>query len=153
VVWQSRLQDGSLLGVYGQRYNNAGAAVGSEFKVNTYTTSYQQYPAVASDAAGNFVVAWSSYGQTGVYGYDDVWGKRYTSAGVASSEFRINSYTTDTSQLFPRVTRSGTGFIVVWQSDGQDGSGNGVYGQRYTSTGSTAGSEFRANTYTTSEQA
>jgi len=42
------------------------APVGSEFQVNTYTTSFQRNPAVASDAAGNFVVVWdSSEGQDG----------------------------------------------------------------------------------------
>jgi len=154
VVWQSKNQDHSLLGVYGQRYSSAGAALGGEFKVNTYTTSYQSYPAIAEDSAGNFVVAWTTYGQTGVYGYEDIFGQKYTSAGAASgSEFRINTYTTDTAQQFPRVARNGTGFVVVWQSDLQDGGGNGIYGQRYTSAGATSGSEFRANTYTTNEQA
>jgi hypothetical protein len=154
VVWQSKNQDGSQTGVYAQRYTSAGATAGAEFKANTYTTSYQAYPAVAQDSAGNFVVAWTTYGQTGTYGYEDVFGQRYTSAGATSgSEFRANTYTTDTAQQFPRVARNGTGFVVVWQSDGQDGDGNGVYGQRYTSAGAASGSEFRANTYTTSEQA
>jgi hypothetical protein len=31
---------------------------GSEFQVNSYTPSDQLHPAVASDAAGNFVVLW-----------------------------------------------------------------------------------------------
>jgi hypothetical protein len=32
--------------------------LGSEFPVNTYTTDFQGEPAVAADAAGNFVVVW-----------------------------------------------------------------------------------------------
>ena len=43
-------------------------------------------------------------------------------------------------------------FVVAWQSDGQDGSGNGIYAQRYDSSGSAVGSEFLVNTYTTSAQ-
>jgi hypothetical protein len=43
VTWES-VQDGSFQGVYGQRYSAAGARVGSEFRVNTYTASYQGSP-------------------------------------------------------------------------------------------------------------
>ena len=49
-------------GVFAQRYDASGAPRGGEFRVNTYTTGGQCEPAVASDAAGNFVVAWTSYG-------------------------------------------------------------------------------------------
>jgi len=38
---------------------------GGEFQVNTYTTSYQENPAVALDAAGDFVVVWGSDGSSG----------------------------------------------------------------------------------------
>ncbi len=41
VAWQSYPQDGSNYGVIGQRFNSAGAKVGSEFQVNNYTTGLQ----------------------------------------------------------------------------------------------------------------
>ena len=53
VVWQSLGQDGSSYGVFGQRFNAAGFRRGSEFQANTYVTSYQSRPAVASDGNGN----------------------------------------------------------------------------------------------------
>ena len=65
VVWTSSGQDGSGYGVFGQRFDASGLPQGSEFQVNSYTTGYQSYPAVASDANGNFVVVWESYGQDG----------------------------------------------------------------------------------------
>jgi len=37
----------------------------AEFQVNTHTTYDQKNAAIAMDAAGNFVVVWSSYGQDG----------------------------------------------------------------------------------------
>jgi hypothetical protein len=43
------------------------APAGSEFRVNTFTTALQGYPAVAADAAGDYVVAWQSNGQTNSY--------------------------------------------------------------------------------------
>jgi hypothetical protein len=64
----------------------------------------------------------------------------------------VNTYTTNL-QRNPAVATTGDGaFIVVWQSD-QDGSNDGIFAQRYTSAGATAGSEFRVNTYTAGFQA
>ena len=44
VTWHSDGPDGSLYGVRGQRYQNDGTALGTEFAVNTYTTEYQYSP-------------------------------------------------------------------------------------------------------------
>ncbi len=151
IVWESAGQDGSGYGVYGQRYNAAGTALGPEFKVNTYTTGDQQYPSVAMDAAGDFVVAWSSNGQDGS-GYG-IYAQRYNSSGTAQgSEFKVNTYTTN-SQNSPSVAMDSAGdFAVAWTSDAQDGSGYGIYAQRYNSSGTAQGSEFKVNTYTTNTQ-
>jgi hypothetical protein len=150
VVWQSNTQDGSSSGVLGQRYDAAGAALGGEFRVNTYTMGYQGAPAVAADAGGNFVVVWASSGQDGSSG--GIFGQRYDAAGAAlGGEFRVNTYTTG-FQYFPAVTAAGGNFVVVWQSNSQDGSGYGVFGQRYDAAGAALGGEFRVNTYTTGFQ-
>ena len=107
-----------------------GPPLGPEFRVNTFTTHIQDAPAVAADAAGNFVVSWSSFAQDGHN--DGVFGQRYTAAGSPlGPEFRINSYTLG-SQLASAVASDATGdFVVVWQGALQDGSGYGVFGQRY----------------------
>jgi VCBS repeat-containing protein len=150
-VWTSEGQDGSLDGVYAQRYNAAGVEQGSEFRVNTYTTSFQNSPSVAMDTDGDFVIVWRSSGQDG--SGNGIYGQRYNAAGAAQgSEFRINTYTTAT-QSAPVVAMDDSGdFVVVWQSDGQDGSGYGIYAQRYNAAGAAQGSEFRVNTHTTNRQ-
>ncbi len=43
-------------------------------------------------------------------------------------------------------------FVITWSSYYQDGSYDGVYGQRYNSSGVAQGSEFRVNTYTSMNQ-
>ena len=43
-------------------------------------------------------------------------------------------------------------FVVSWQSYGQDTSGGGIYAQRYKNDGTKNGSEFKVNTYITSDQ-
>ena len=151
VVWRSFTQDGSADGVFGQRYSSSGAPLGSEFRVNTYTTGEQVYPAVSSDTSGDFVVAWMDNGQDGSnYG---VFGQRYDGAGAPiGPEFRINTYTTD-HQMFPAVAADPAGdFVVVWRSFTQDGSASGVFGQRYSAAGGSLGPEFRVNTHTTNNQ-
>ncbi len=40
------------------------------------------------------------------------------------------------------------GFVVVWDSDGQDGDFSGVYARRYDASGSALGDEFLVNTHT-----
>jgi hypothetical protein len=49
--------------------------LGNEFRANTYTTGSQAPCSVASDAAGNFVVVWQSYGQDG--SNSGIFGRRF----------------------------------------------------------------------------
>lgn len=151
VVWESDSQDGSSWGIYGQRYDNTGTPVGSEFQINSVTANTQSIPDVASLPDGGFVVVWHSNGQDGSSG--GVYGQRYDNTGAAfGAEFRVNT-TTSGSQSIPAVASlADGGYIVVWESDGQDGDGKGIYAQRYKSNGATSGSEFRVNTTTTDNQ-
>ncbi len=151
VVWNSIGEDGSGSGVFGRRFNAAGVAQGAAFQVNTYSTSDQATGGVASDAAGNFVVVWSSVGQDG--SSSGVFAQRFDAAGTKQgAEFQVNTYTTS-SQTYPEVARSAAGsFLVVWNSFGQDGSTAGVFAQRFNAAGTQQGAEFRVNTYTTSLQ-
>src|SRR5262249_50970815 len=56
-------------------------------------------------------------------------------------------------QSSPDVASDGAGnFVVVWQSDGQDGSSYGIFGQRYAASGVARGPEFPVNTTTTNGQ-
>ena len=153
VVWASNTQDGSSFGIFGQRYASAGAPLGPEFRVNTYTTNTQAYPFVAADAAtGNFVVVWNSVQVEDGSAYG-VFGQRYASTGAPlGPEFRVNTYTTDSQSVSSVAVDSSGSFVVVWNSYTQDGSHFGVFGQRYDSTGAPLGPEFRVNTYTTNAQ-
>jgi Secretion system C-terminal sorting domain len=151
IAWMSDGQDGDGLGVYAQRYNSSGLAQGTEFLVNTYTTSGQFAPSIAMDSDGDFVIAWDSFGQDG--SYEGIYAQRYNNIGVTQgSEFLVNTYTTS-SQLWPSIAMDSDGdFVIAWTSNGQDGDGFGVYAQGYNSSGLAQGSEFLVNTYTTSYQ-
>lgn len=56
-------------------------------------------------------------------------------------------------QRFPSVAAlAGGGFVVTWSSLNQDGSGWGVYGQRYTAAGALSDGEFQINSTTADSQ-
>jgi len=143
VVWSSP-QDGDGPGIFAQRFDAAGAKAGAEIQVNVHTTSAQMNPRVALDISGNFVVAWESYGQDGDGA--GIFARRFDRSGSPrGSEFQVNSYTTF-DQSFPSIASDPSGsFVVVWESYGQDGDGEGVFGRRYDGSGAPLGGEFQVN--------
>jgi hypothetical protein len=167
VVWQSEGSSGnddSLISIQGQRYDADGIPIGGEFQINSYTTSYQIYPQVASASDGDFAVVWRSTGSSGSDSDStSIQAQRFAvpktgsefGGAAASDEFQVNTYTTG-DQPHPGVAVSTAGdFVVVWHSDGSSGtdsSGRSVHAQRYAADGSPAGVEFQVNTYTTGDQ-
>ena len=125
---------------------------GGEFRVNVFTVNSQYSPSVAVDADGDFIITWIDAARE-VNGIRGIYALRFNSAGTAqAAEFHVNTYTTAT-QSEPSVASENNGdFVVVWQSFGQDGSGYGVFGQRFASGGTPVAIEFQVNTYTTGYQ-
>jgi len=136
--------------IYAQRYNADGSANGNEFQVNTYTSSSQLYPSTTALNDGGFVITWQS-SQDG--SGNDVYAQRYDADGLANGgDFQVNTHTTS-DQYEPSTTAlNDGGFVVTWVSDGQDGSGEGIYAQRYNADGTVNGYEFRVNTHSLIEQ-
>jgi len=149
VVWQSP-QDGSPDGIFAHRFHDDGHPVGSEFAVNAFTTSTQGRPAVAMDAAGNFVVVWQSFSQDGS-GFGIV-GRRFAAVGTPlGGDFVVNT-TTSGDQMYPSVSMAAGGaFVVAWQSP-QDGDQEGIVARRYDASGNAVSNEIPVNTYTTNRQ-
>ncbi|HEX2464557.1 MAG TPA: hypothetical protein VHR17_08015, partial [Thermoanaerobaculia bacterium] len=152
VVWTSAGQDGDYTGVFGQRYDSLGVKSGGEFQINTFTPKNEMYAQVGVEPDGDFVVVWN---RRLAISEADVFGQRYSSAGVKlGSEFQVNTFTPN-AQYYPAVAVDGNGaFVVVWTSYSQDGGGSdpGVFGQRFSSSGAKVGLEFEVNTYTPGAQ-
>ncbi|KAA3598384.1 MAG: T9SS C-terminal target domain-containing protein [Calditrichaeota bacterium] len=151
VVWMSETQDGSGWGIYAQRYNSAGVVQGSEFLVNSTTSGQQKNPSIAMDSDGDFVVVWQEISTDGSsFG---IKGQRFNSSGVAQgSEFQVNSSSASFHGYASVAIENDGAFVVVWQSLGLDGSGQGIYGQLYNSSGVAQGSEFLVNSTTSDNQ-
>ena len=152
VTWRSDGQDGGYGGIYAQRYRADGTALDAETLINTYTDTNQESPSVAALSDGGWVITWQSYGQDSS-GYG-IFAQRYHADGTsAGGETRVNSYTTNDQIASSVVALSDGGWVVAWQSNGQDGDGNGIYVQRYAADGASVGGEVRVNSYTTNSQA
>ncbi|CAN7188527.1 M10 family metallopeptidase C-terminal domain-containing protein [Rhizobium sp. LjRoot254] len=151
VTWSSDGQDGDNKGIYQRRYNAAGETVGTETQVNSITTGIQEQQAVAVLADGGWIVTWHSLDQP-EQGHNVIQ-QRYNAAGETVETDALVNTTTAGLQGEPSVAALvDGGWVVAWRSDGQDGSGAGIYLQRYGADGATVGVETQVNTYTTGEQ-
>jgi hypothetical protein len=145
VAWQSNGSAGTDThygSIQAQRYDGAGAPLGGEFQVNTYTTFGQGAPAVAADGAGNFVVVWES-AVLGI-GSKGVRGQRYDAGGTPlGGEFQVSTYTEP--QYMPAVSADTVGnFVVAWYGFNPT-SYAGIKGRRYDANGMALGGEFEVD--------
>ena len=142
VVWQSYGQDGDAYGVYAQLFQDNGSRLGEERQVNEENKGKQRFPAVSASDAG-YVVAWESEGQDGD-GYGVVARLLGKDGLPVGSEFQVNSHTKG-AQRWPAVAPLGAHFLVTWTSEGQDGSGRGVYARLFDRAGKPVLNEFKLN--------
>lgn len=132
VTWEDAVQDGHDNGVYAQVFDSGGLPVGTELQLNTYTTSDQENPQVASDGAGGFFAVWESAAQVDGTPDEDIFGQRFDTAGQPlGGEFQINTQASY-DQEYPAIADGVDGrFVVVWHSYPDfDGDYVGVFGQR-----------------------
>ena len=118
----------------------------NERVVNSFTAGEQANVDVVALNDGGYLIAWDSASQDG--SSDGIFAQRYDVGGnIIGPEFLVNS-SVNGAQNFPTLAElSDGGFIVAWtDGNGLDGSGNGVFAQRYNADGSTAGSQFQVNT-------
>lgn len=134
-VWRGTTAD-----LVGRRIDPSGMPVGGEFTVDD---DGGDYPRVAADPLGNFLVVWEDG--------DGIRARLFDALNVPQgSSFQVNT-STDGWVRNPSVAADGDGnFVVVW--DGEDDDGDGVLGQRIAGTGLPIGTEFQVNSTATGTQ-
>lgn len=134
VVWTSQNQDGHQGGVFARCFAANGAALTGEIQVNQTTANDQKWASVASDAAGNFVVTWTSRVEGGDQG--DIYVRRFDPGGSAlTAETRVNTTVTSSTQQNSTLAVDASGdFVVVWEGVGS-GDADGVFFRRYNADG------------------
>jgi hypothetical protein len=136
-----------------RRYEVLGASLGSEFIVDNQCCQAAGSPAVASGRVGppTFMVVWHTTlfdSDTGILArtFDGDTGAPMSGNVLVNTEVAG-------PQTEPDVAGNGDRrFVVVWTSYGQDGSVDGVFGQRLNDIAMPFGPEFRVNTYTPDNQ-
>jgi hypothetical protein len=127
IAWDSNGQDGNESGVFATIINaSTFTNITAEFQINYNTTGHQTSPSMCKLSEDIIAFAYTNPDES----------ERGVSARLfnittrlnITEEFRVNNETYDT-QTVPTICalRNDT-FVVVWQSDKQDGSDWGVYG-------------------------
>lgn len=162
VAWESSGSGvaADQIGIFAALYTKLsdGSYAKREVRVDSVGTN----PSIGMDDSGKFVVAWVVNSGSNKQA-NDVYARRYNADGTPAEARRmVNSYTSS-GQFWPTVAVAGTGgYVIAWTSDGQDGSGHGVYAKRFSAGGTEqapptgvprgTGNEYRVNTYTSGNQ-
>jgi len=129
VAWDSAMSPEHQ--ILAQRFTANGDPSGGEFVVNTTVAHRGFSPSVAANDVGDFFVVWDIFGKDGQG--QGSFGRRFDADGVPlGGEFQINT-TAEDDQTFPVAAAAAENehFVVVWNSQQQDGEGYGVFGQRF----------------------
>lgn len=130
--------------VVAQCYDSAGAASGSNFRVNDDDGSAaQSYPVLAANEDGDFVIVWLDKRRGGFY--NDIYAQYYSRDGTAiGGNVRVND---DEAWVWPQHPAASIdahrNFVIVW-SDTRT-SAPGIYAQRYGGDGRAWGDNFKVD--------
>ncbi len=128
-----------------QRFDAAGVKVGGEVLLSTVSGTDQVLDSLEVKGDGSFLVTWTENG--------DVYGRLYdANTNPVTAQFRINQFTAGSQQYSVVRADSAGNFVVVWESNAQDGSLNGVYARRFAADGTALGNEFAVPTNTVGDQ-
>ncbi len=127
IVWDGDPNRAGDDDIHGRCYDPNGMPRTGQFTVNSLCEGAQQYPRVAIDDANAFVVVWQhDHGDPNLA--TDVWARRFDAAGSPQGDqFQLNGYVAGKQQSPDVAIAAGEFLVTVWQSDGQDGSGYGVF--------------------------
>lgn len=144
LVWNDLAED--RMAVFAQRFDASGKGLSDSFQVNQHADSWAQYPDVAADAAGNFVVVWSESLQ-------QIWARRFDATGQPlGDDFRVDTVPPAAARR-PEVAMTGAGeFLVVWPGPPPPDPALDVRGQFFDASGARVGPELALNAYTPGAQ-
>jgi len=127
---------------------NGGSAVATGI-----ITAYYAGPRLAGLTGGGFVLACESY--DGGTNQSQIEVARYNNSGaIQGAKFQANTVSTGSRYAASVAGLLGGGFVVGWTADNGDFELNGIFGRRYTSTGTAVdASEFQINQHRAGDQA
>ena len=154
VLWLSKEDETSAsgnLGIFAQRFDHDGKAIGSEFLINNASPLDDRNPTITELQNGSFVAAWEYPAGSG--GHFGIQAKIFNNLGSTDGvQFKIDTEETKFNSKEPDITALENGnFIVSWQSfDWTDR--NDVMAKIYNSSAIPVTPEFKVNTFLEGEQ-
>jgi len=129
VVWDGDPNRAGDDDIHARLFQPDGTPMREQFVVNATRRSSQQNPRVAMNDWHEFVIVWESRVDPNV-NERDIFGQRFDSAGLPiGDEFQINTFTAGDQRNAAVAVNEAGRFVTVWQSDDQDGSGYGIFGE------------------------
>ena len=148
-VFDQHRESSPSVDIFMRLYDANANPLSGELLVNTANNPCAN-PAVAGASDGTFAVAWSQKDVAVPNNDWDIYMRTFSSAGSGGAVQLANSQQYG-EQYVPRIAASGTDYLIIWTSLGQDGSKEGVFGQFFHG-GTPAGSEFQVNTTVLNQQ-
>lgn len=126
VAWDGHPSRASEDDVYARLFDPNGVPRGEPLVVNTILAGPQQWPCVAIGDRNEFVVAWEH--DAGDPNAAEIAARYFDETGLPlGDQFQLNTYTLD-DQRNSDIAMAGDGsYLAAWESNGQDGSGYGVF--------------------------
>lgn len=119
----------------------------NEFEINAIQSGNQSEPSVATDAEGNFIVAWQGPDLL-EQNQDDIFARWFDVNGLPlGDEFRVND-NTENNQEFPKLAINDSNMLaVVWESEnaGLEPNTSQICCKLYDANGISDGNEFQVN--------
>lgn len=152
VTWTSvALSSGGIRMIHARKYDATGVPAGDEIIVHP-SPDDQILSSVTALKDGSFLITWSQLPHTRddedtPENRYDIYGQRYDAVGsTVGPKFWVNTELANTQIYSSVTTLSDGGLVFTWTSTDQDGSGRGIFGQRYDASGVAVGNEFQVNT-------
>jgi len=136
-AWGAWGQDGNAYGIKARVFQSDGTPLAPAFFVNEYWSGAQVYPSIAT--SGNAIlIVWEG---SGIGDTNGIYGRRFDLTGTPlSSDFRVNTLTTNSQTAVSAAAVPDGGFFVTWSGNGVQGAA--VAGQRLSADGTFDGAEL-----------
>lgn len=112
----------------------------------------RHYDPIAALDDGGYIVSFAKLSDVEENGFD-IYAQRYNAAGEkVGKAFLVNQELDGNQTHSDAVGLDDGGFVLTWQSEGQDGDLHGVYARKYNAEGQAVSDEILINEYTENDQ-
>jgi hypothetical protein len=142
VVCWTDTRDGNV-NIYGQRFDNTGSAIGSNFLIIHESSNNNQYQSsCAIDSAGNFVVVWRDDRD----GHSCIYGQLFDNTGDSVGvNFKVGQNAGSENDYSPQISINENHFVVTWERFISSYGYSDIWKRRFAKDGTPVINEYKVN--------